>query len=154
MQKIGFTALTLNSIRTPTSSVTRLQIRDSTQCCSSTFNYTGCLRANVHRRGVYEAINGFCGWLNAQVELRYLISAKAICSIIFPLPWTLFLSHDGEEEYATGHRHRRERDVFSLVNHESLGTQSHPNASTYQTGIRCETWYAAKTDKAAIKAAI
>lgn len=61
MQKMGFTALTLNSARTPTSSVTLPRAGDGAQRCSLTFNYARYLRANVHRRGVYEAINGFCG---------------------------------------------------------------------------------------------
>lgn len=61
MQKMGFTALTLNSTRTPTSSVTLPRAGGSAQRCSFTSNYARYLRANVHRRGVYEAINGFCG---------------------------------------------------------------------------------------------
>lgn len=61
MQKIGFTALTLNSSRTPTSSVTLPRAGGAAQRCSFTSNYARYLRPNVHRRGVYEAINGFCG---------------------------------------------------------------------------------------------
>lgn len=104
MQKMGFTALTLNSTRTPTSSVTPPRAGDGARRCGFTFNYARYLRANVHRRGVYEAINGFCRWLNAQAEQRHLISAKAVCSIMFPALWTLFLLPDEEEEYSTRER--------------------------------------------------
>lgn len=101
MQKMGFTALTLNSTRTPTSSVTLPRAGDGARRCGFTFNYARYLRANVHRRGGYEAINGFCRWLNAQAEQRHLISAKAVCSIMFPALWTLFLLPNEEGEYST-----------------------------------------------------
>lgn len=104
MQKMGFTALTLNSTRTPTSSVTLPRAGDGARRCGFTFNYARYLRANVHRRGVYEAINGFCRWLNAQAEQRHLISAEAVCSIMFPVLWTLFQLPDKEGEYSTRER--------------------------------------------------
>lgn len=101
MQKMGFTALTLNSTRTPTSSVTLPRAGDGARRCGFTFNYARYLRANVHRRGVYEAINGFCRWLNAQAEQRHLISTEAVCSIMLPALWTSFLLPDEEGEYST-----------------------------------------------------
>lgn len=104
MQKMGFTALTLNSTRTPTSSVTLPRAGDGARRCGFTFNYARYLRANVHRRGVYEAINGFCRWLNAQAEQRHLISAEAVCSIMFLVLWTLFQLPDKEGEYSTRER--------------------------------------------------
>lgn len=36
-----------------------------------------------------------------------MISAKAICSIMFPMPRTLFLLPDEEGEYSTSCRHRK-----------------------------------------------
>lgn len=101
---MGFTALTLNSTRTPTSSVPLPRAGDGAQRRSFTFNYARYLRANVHRRGVYEAINGFCGWLNAQAEQRHLISSKAISSIMLPTPSTLFSLYSPEGEYSTSCR--------------------------------------------------
>lgn len=113
---MGFTALTLNSARTPTSSVTLPRAGDGARRRSFTFNYARYLRANVHRRGVYEAINGFCGWLNAQAEQRHLISAKAVCSIMLLTPWTLFPLPNQEGEYSTSCRQaKKNMNLLDLI---------------------------------------
>lgn len=50
------------------------------------------LRDNVLSGGVYEAIYGFWGWLNAEVEPKHLIIIRAIYCWNIPAIWTFLPS--------------------------------------------------------------
>lgn len=56
--------------------------------------------------------NGFCGWLNAEVKLRCLITTEAIYCVYTPVPWTLFLLYNKTKEDSTNHNRKGWRVVF------------------------------------------
>lgn len=56
--------------------------------------------------------NGFCGWLNAEVKLRCLITTEAIYCVYTPVPWTLFLLYNKTKEDSTNHNERRMEGFF------------------------------------------
>jgi len=57
--------------------------------------------------------NGFCGWLNAEVKLRCLITTQAIYCVYTPVPWTLFLLYNKTKEDSTNQNERRMKGFFA-----------------------------------------